>query len=143
MPVICVSAKNSDPMTDRFLQLLKGYWPSLVVGAGIIYLSLFYAASLRLNVSNPDKFSHLLAYLVWTICLTSDLWRAGASFDKRVLWAVVFPVLFGGVIELLQQYCFPPRAGEWADWFADFSGTVLGFVLVDATYRLFHPRFLK
>ena len=129
-------------MCRRVWNMMIAYWPSLIVGAGIVYLSLFHAASLRLNVSNPDKFSHLLAYFVWTLCLTSDLWRAGVSFRRRVLWAVVFPIVFGGVIELLQAYCFPPRAGEWLDWYADFSGIVLGFVVIDVLYRLFPPSYI-
>ena len=123
----------------RLWQFLTAYWPSLIVGAGIVYLSLFYAASLHLDVSNPDKFSHLLAYLVWTMCITSDLWRNRVSFGGRVFWGVVFPIVFGGVIELLQAYCFPPRAGEWLGWYADFSGVVLGFVLVDVFYRICPP----
>ena len=130
-------------MLAKWMKYLQTYWPSLVVGAGIVYLSLFHAASLRLDVSNPDKFSHLFAYFVWSLCLTADLWRSGASFPKRVLWAVVFPIIFGGVIELLQKYCFPPRAGEWADWYADFSGIVLGFVLMDMICRYLLPRLSK
>lgn len=127
-------------MTARWKQFLLIYWPSLIVGAGIVYLSLFHTASLRLDVSNPDKFSHLFAYFVWGICLTSNLWRDKIAFNGRILWAVVLPVIFGGVIELLQQYCFPPRAGEWADWYADFSGIVLGFVVVDTWHRLTHQK---
>ena len=130
-------------MLAKWMKYLQTYWPSLVVGAGIVYLSLFHAASLRLDVSNPDKFSHLFAYFVWSLCLTADLWRSGASFSKRVLWAVVFPIIFGGVIELLQKYFFPPRAGEWADWYADFSGIVLGFVLMDMICRYLLPRLRK
>ena len=130
-------------MKQRLWNFLKAYWPSLCVGAGIIYLSLFYAASLHLDVNNPDKFSHMFAYFVWGVCITSDLWRDHVPFSRRVVWAVVFPIIFGGLIELLQAYCFPPRAGEWLDWFADFSGTVFGFVLVDVLYRLIHPKFLS
>ena len=126
-------------MKNRLWHFLLAYWPSLLVGAAIVYLSLFYAASLHVDVNNPDKFSHLVAYLVWTMCLTSDLWRDRVPFGKRVFWALLFPILFGGAIELLQAYFFPPRAGEWLDWYADFSGTVLGFVLVDVFYRIVPP----
>ena len=119
----------------RLWLFLIAYWPSLVVGAGIVYLSLFHAASLHLDVSNPDKFSHLFAYFVWTLCLTSDMWRNDVSFNRRLIWAVLFPFLFGGAIELLQAYFFPPRAGELLDCYADFSGIVLGFVLTDVLYR--------
>lgn len=123
----------------RLLKFLIAYWPSLIVGAGIVYLSLFHAASLHLDVDNPDKFSHLVAYLVWTMCITSDLWRNGVPFRWRVVWAVIFPIVFGGIIELLQAYFFPSRAGEWLDWYADFSGVALGFVLVDVFYRICPP----
>lgn len=118
----------------RLTHFVKAYWPSLLVGAGIVYLSLFHAASLQLDVDNPDKFGHLLAYLVWTLCLTADLWRDGVPFGWRVFWAVVFPIVFGGAIEVIQSF-FPPRAAEWLDWYADFSGTVVGFVVMDTIWR--------
>ena len=70
-------------MMRRLTHFVKAYWPSLLVGAGIVYLSLFHAASLQLDVDNPDKFGHLLAYLVWTLCLTADLWRDGVP-----LWSM-------------------------------------------------------
>ena len=123
-------------MFKRIGHILIAYWPSLIVGAGIVYLSLFHAASLRLDVNNPDKFSHLFAYFVWTCCLTADLWRDKVSFPWRIVWAVVFPIVFGGAIEVLQSF-FPPRAAEWLDWHADISGTILGFVIVDALCRYF------
>ena len=119
----------------RLTHFVKAYWPSLLVGAGIVYLSLFHAASLQLDVDNPDKFGHLLAYLVWTLCLTADLWRDGVPFGWRVFWAVVFPIVFGGAIEVIQSF-FPPRAAEWLDWYADFSGTVVGFVVMDVIWRV-------
>ena len=119
----------------RLTHFIKAYWPSLLVGAGIVYLSLFHAASLQLDVDNPDKFGHLLAYLVWTLCLTADLWRDGVPFGWRVFWAVVFPIVFGGAIEVIQSF-FPPRAAEWLDWYADFSGTVVGFGVMDVIWRV-------
>ena len=122
-------------MFKRIGHILIAYWPSLIVGAGIVYLSLFHAASLQLDVDNPDKFGHLLAYLVWTLCLTADLWRDGVPFGWRVFWAVVFPIVFGGAIEVIQSF-FPPRAAEWLDWYADFSGTVVGFVVMDVIWRV-------
>ena len=122
-------------MMRRLTHFVKAYWPSLLVGAGIVYLSLFHAASLQLDVDNPDKFGHLLAYLVWTLCLTADLWRDGVPFGWRVFWAVVFPIVFGGAIEVIQSF-FPPRAAEWLDWYADFSGTVVGFVVMDVIWRV-------
>ena len=144
MPEICASERNSNLpyvlMIKRIGHFLIAYWPSLFVGAGIVYLSLFHAASLQLDVSNPDKFSHLVAYLVWTCCLTGDLWRDRVSFNRRIFWGLIFPIIFGGIIELLQAYFFPPRAGEWLDWYADFSGTVLGFVIVDVICRFFPPK---
>jgi len=126
----------------RIWNFLKAYWPSLVVGAGIFYLSLLKAPRMHLDLDNPDKFEHMFAYLVWGLCLTSDLWRAGVSFSGRIGWALVFPVAFGGIIEIL-QYFHPIRSGEWLDFYADFSGAVLAFVLIDVLYRICSPRYLK
>lgn len=43
---------------------------------------------------------------------------------KLVVGAFVFPILYGGLIEILQDLYFPPRTGDWYDFLADFLGSI-------------------
>lgn len=43
---------------------------------------------------------------------------------KLMLGAFLLPVLYGGLIELVQHYYFPPRIGDWYDFLADLLGSL-------------------
>lgn len=121
---------------SRVWDFVKLYWPSLVVGAGILYLSLLRAPHIRLDhVANEDKISHMFAYFVFACCITFCMLRDNQSYGKRLVWAIIMPVLFGGLIEILQENFFKPRTGEWMDWYADATGVVLGFIFIDLIYH--------
>jgi VanZ family protein len=45
------------------------------------------------------------------------------------LWGLIYPIVYGGVIELLQENFFPPRTGDWSDWVADALGSVAAYFL--------------
>ena len=52
---------------------------------------------------------------------------------------VVFPIIYGGLIEVLQDKFFYPRVGDWADWLADIVGVVIGTVIC-MIIRKWHER---
>lgn len=43
---------------------------------------------------------------------------------KLLIAAFLIPVLYGGLIEILQHYFFPPRSGDWFDFSADVLGSL-------------------
>ena len=104
--------------------------PSFVVWAGITYLSLIKALPFRVMEDVPlaDKWEHMVAYLVFALCLAGDSYRA--RIDARVIYmvALLLPICYGGLIELIQPY-IPPRSGEWLDWAADCIGAGIGVAL--------------
>jgi VanZ family protein len=59
-----------------------------------------------------------------------------------LLWliALVVPMVYGGIIEIVQELWFAPRSGEWMDWLADCIGVVVGIVLVMIIKRLYSNR---
>jgi VanZ family protein len=59
-----------------------------------------------------------------------------------LLWliALVVPMVYGGIIEIVQELWFAPRSGEWMDWLADCIGVVVGIVLVMIIKRLYINR---
>lgn len=64
-------------------------------------------------------------YTLLGIAMLYDLNR-----DRQPLWHCIAVTLiagsiYGGVIELMQEYLFPPRTGDWLDLLADFAGLTL------------------
>lgn len=51
------------------------------------------------------------------------------QMQKGYLIAFLFPILLGGVFELLQEYLTTYRGGEWLDFLANTLG-VMGALLV-------------
>ena len=109
--------------------------PSLLVWAGITWLSLVKEVPVPLMAEVPlaDKWGHMLAYFVFALILADDCYRAHLSTPAIYLWAILLPIAYGGLIELIQPH-FPPRQGEWLDWAADCIGVVIGVVL----FLLYH-----
>ena len=78
-----------------------------------------------------DKWGHMVAYMALALCLCCDGRRMHLPVHLLYLTAILLPLVYGGVIELIQPY-FPPRQGEWADWLADGIGTLTGVLLFTA-----------
>jgi VanZ family protein len=107
------------------------YKEAVIVGLVILYASLIREPHIRLHdVPLADKWGHLLAYAVLGGMLAWDMIRD----QRRWLWVWVtgltLPIVYGGVIELLQGAFFYPRTADWMDWVADIIGTVTGTGLV-------------
>lgn len=113
------------------------YKEAVLVGLIILYASLIREPHLRLpEVAFADKWSHLVAYMVLSGMLTLDLIR-----DKRAsLWVwllgMVIPIVYGGVIELVQGAFFYPRTADWFDWVADIIGTLIGTSIVAGIWQM-------
>lgn len=108
------------------------YIPTVLVAGLIMYLSLMREPHFNIDMSHIphfDKVVHGLMYLGLSLILSLDLKRDNLNIGLVALITIVLSSVYGGVIELLQEYYFPPRTGEWLDWAADIAGAVLGFAL--------------
>lgn len=107
---------------------------TVLVTVAIILLSLLpLPENLPLaDVSLIDKWTHLVMYggLAWVAYLEH---RRRAALPQLLLVALVFPVLLGGLLELLQEWLTTYRSGEWFDFVADAVGAGLGYALGIAT----------
>lgn len=102
------------------------YWETIVVAAVILYGSLIREPYFQLpQVSNSDKWAHMLMYMVLGGALLWDMWRDRLG-HKWFALAVALPIVYGGLIEILQENFFYPRTGDWWDWLADIAGTLVG-----------------
>lgn len=114
------------------------YLNSVLITGVLLYLSFFKPPEVpKLNeVAFIDKWIHVILYTLYTLIMAFDFTKDGARiFKKNYFWGVcvVFPILLGGVIEIMQVTFFAPRTAEWMDWVADTTGVIIGMSI----YKLY------
>ena len=126
------------------LRYIKKYPVSLCIILLVTYLSLFKPPTEEMDlilIPHMDKVVHLGMYFVMSGMLWWEFLRAHRK-DNTPLWhawvgAMLCPILFSGLVELIQAYCTTYRGGDW--W--DFAANSLGVLLASAIgYRLNRPR---
>lgn len=101
-----------------------------------MYLSLLREPHFQLPpmpIPYIDKWVHLVMYVILSAILSGDLLRDRVRPSIVLAIAIAVSAIYGGAIELLQEYCFPPRTGEWLDWAADIAGATTGALMVQAS----------
>ena len=117
--------------------------------AGILYLSFAPPSTFKgvPTFENEDKVVHLFLYLALTCLLIFDFrHHAGKnqpSIFTYALICIVFPVMLGGAIEIIQPIYFAPRTAEWLDWFSDISGVFAGWFVMSLINRRVFKRKIK
>lgn len=115
---------------DLHMRRALRYWECTVVAAIILYGSLIREPHFQLPpVEGADKWAHALMYLGLGATLMWDMLRDRQRGWKLWVTALAVPIVYGGVIEILQENFFYPRTGDWWDWLADIVGTVTGCVV--------------
>lgn len=121
---------------------LSHYWKSLIIIIGILYLS--FASPSTFNgiptFKNEDKLVHLFLYSGLTCILIFDFWKY-VKYNRIntiafYLICIVFPILLGGAVEILQPMYFAPRTAEWLDWFSDITGVMVGWLSMQLLRKL-------
>jgi len=90
----------------------------------IAYLSLIKTPKVVLVYSANDKVYHIIAYFTLTICWLFSFFKK-PSLKYRI---VVFCLLFGIIIEVMQQSLTSYRTGDYKDVLANIIGIVLGLI---------------
>lgn len=106
------------------------YWRSILVACAIAYGCLLRKPLYTLPpIEHGDRWAHWLAFMVLALVLQWDSNRVGLKNGPRWLVVALLPMLYGGLIEVIQEKYFYPRTGDWMDWVADVVGVVLGIGL--------------
>lgn len=119
---------------------LRKYPVSLVVILAVIYLSFFRPPGTGLDgIPGIDKVAHVCMYFGMSGMLWLEFLRAHRR-DNTPLWhawvgALLCPVLFSGVVELLQEYCTTYRGGDWMDFLANAAGALLASAVAQGVRR--------
>lgn len=77
------------------------------------------------DVPLMDKWTHFVMYGAVGCAAWIDWSKRKVSGLKLTLWTVAVPMLYGGLMELIQTYCTTYRSGEWMDFVANSCGVLL------------------
>jgi len=113
-------------------RILKYSWPPAIVAAIIFYLCCLIPSDdipeVGFNFIVPtDKLVHFLMYFglagVASINYIYDK-KGKIIILKLIVFAILIPILYGGLIEIIQEKYFPERSGDWYDFLADVLGAL-------------------
>ena len=120
------------------------YWRSLLVICIIAYGCLLRKPLYMLPpIENGDKWAHWLVFMVLTLVLLWDSKKAGLQSWRMWVLAMVFPIVYGGFIEILQELYFYPRTGDWVDWLYDTIGMLIGVTIWWIGQKWYERRVVK
>jgi hypothetical protein len=78
-----------------------------------------------------DKAVHAFLFAVLTLLLIRGFKRQ-TQFSFLTIHTLIIVFLFcaayGGLLELMQNYCLKDRSGSWFDFIADATGSISGIV---------------
>ncbi|MEO5572565.1 MAG: VanZ family protein [Bacteroidia bacterium] len=81
-----------------------------------------------------DKAVHAFLFAVLTLLLIRGFKKQGQFLFLHVhtlTTAFIISAIYGGLLELMQNYCLTDRSGSWFDFVADALGSVLGILFND------------
>ena len=114
-------------MIDRIDRILKRYPLSIIILAVIIYLSFFKPPRTALSeIKDIDKIAHLFMYGGFCVVLWFEYFLTHLRMSvKNIFWgAIIGPIVFSGVIELLQEVLTRYRGGDWIDFIFNSLGVI-------------------
>ncbi|NCP46425.1 MAG: VanZ family protein [Flavobacteriales bacterium] len=110
---------------------IRPFIPALIWLIIIIVLSGYPGKNLpKAPFDEFDKLVHLIIYAILSFLSIMGFSKQSKSFllskNLQYFSSILFSVFAGGLIELLQQYVFINRYGDWLDFIANSIGSVIG-----------------
>ena len=114
--------------------VLKKYWLSILVISVILVLCFINPSEIPVEapVKNFDKGVHflMLGGLAGIIFFDNSFYFRRRVSGKSIFWgSLVFPIVFGGLIEIGQADLTTTRTGDWVDFWADITGVVVAYLI--------------
>jgi VanZ family protein len=116
------------------MTILKKYWISLILITIILILCFINPPEVpvKLGATNFDKLVHFLMFLG----LSGIIFFDSSFYLKQKVngWVIfggsfLFPIAFGGAIEIAQEYMTTTRNGDWIDLLFDGIGIFCGYLI--------------
>ncbi|WP_101690402.1 VanZ family protein [Dysgonomonas massiliensis] len=119
-------------MLQAIWNFIKYTWAPFVVAAIIFYLCCLISvddmpeAGFELFV-HADKAVHFLMFFGLSLVASCNyvyLNKGKIIILKMIFFAILLPIIYGGLIEVIQHEYFPNRYGDWFDFLADSLGAI-------------------
>ncbi len=111
---------------------LKAKFPAIIWLLVILVLSGYPGNYVpKVPIWQFDKLVHGGIYAILSLCLIIAFKKQYDKENKRffiTVLIVLFGIIYGGFMEILQHYIFINRSGNWYDFLANTFGTILGIV---------------
>tara|TARA_R110002049_G_scaffold75991_2_gene195528 strand:+ start:11775 stop:12152 length:378 start_codon:yes stop_codon:yes gene_type:complete len=103
---------------------------AIIVTVSILYLSLMRMPKYNIAISHIDKWQHCIAYFTLSISWLLTFYKQ----NKKYL-VVISCILFGIIIEILQQTITSYRTGDYLDIIANSVGVLLGLLFFTVFFK--------
>jgi VanZ family protein len=118
------------------MRTILSYPISIFVTIGILYLSFAPSSTFEFaegvsRFPHADKVVHFIMFFVLTaVLIYESVIRKKIAYPSRKFWiiCIIFPIVLGGIIEILQGAFFN-RSACWFDWLADIAGVLVAVFL--------------
>ncbi|WP_108822479.1 VanZ family protein [Dysgonomonas sp. Marseille-P4361] len=126
-------------------KIFKYSWPPAIVAIIIFYLCCLLPSKDIPDVGfdffiPADKIVHFLMYFGLSLVASFNYIydkNGNIIILKLIIFAICIPILYGGVIEIIQDNYFQGRSGDWYDFLADTLGAIASI-----PFSLWFRRFL-
>lgn len=113
-------------------KIFRYTWPPAIVAVVIFYLCCLIPQNdvpeVGFNFFIPnDKIVHFLMYFgLAGVASFNYIYDKNGKIIilKLFAFAILIPILYGGLIEIIQDRYFPERSGDWYDFLADTMGAL-------------------
>lgn len=114
--------------------IIKNFYPGIVWGIIIFILSAipgnyFPKVQRFADWLSFDKIVHIGLYFVFCFLILKGIYKQYHHNKKKLFFGLLFVVMFGGVMEVMQHYLFIGRNGNIFDFFANLIGCLLSYTL--------------
>lgn len=127
-------ALNNQRFMD-IIRYLKKFPITILLTLIILYVCLMDIPKTPLSsIAFIDKWTHIAIFFIYSMTIAHEYFHSRKKIKVKLTkfsaWVFIYPILFGGLIELLQAYCTSNRRnGEWLDLLADAIGCALGWLI--------------
>lgn len=122
-------------MINKVKEMAHEYWRTALVSVLILVFTMRHEPAklahdfFLFKIPHFDKAVHFFMFMLMAMATAHDfVFRKKENVlnvNALLLYAVALPTVYGGVIELIQQYCTVSRTGDWLDLAADFLGAAV------------------
>lgn len=113
------------------MKLIIHYHKTILLTFLILFLSLYNLRGVyhvAQAIPYADKIVHFLMYFGITLVFLFEHYIETLKMDKNDYVMNFYPLILGGLIEIIQSMLTNSRSGDWYDFIADISGILVANV---------------